>query len=84
VLDVGNRGSERLDVTVSNRYASRTTKLSIKPGDAKTERWSLSHTRGWYDLVITVRSDPHLEYRYAGHLENGQDSISDPGMGALI
>jgi hypothetical protein len=22
--------------------------------------------------------------RYAGHLENGQDSISDPAMGGLI
>jgi hypothetical protein len=25
-----------------------------------------------------------LEYRYAGHLENGEDSISDPRMGGLI
>jgi phospholipase C len=50
----------------------------------QTERWSLSRTRGWYDLLITVEGDPRFEYRYAGHLENGQDSISDPAMGGLV
>jgi len=36
-----------------------------------------------YDLVVTVDSDPSFEYRSAGHLENGNPSISDPGMGGL-
>jgi len=58
--------------------------LSLKPGDTRTERWSLSRTRGWYDLIITVQNDPHFEYRNAGHLEDGKASISDPGMGGLI
>ncbi len=34
----------------------------------------------WYDLTVT---DPSRERRYAGHVENGAASISDPGMGAL-
>jgi phospholipase C len=84
VLEAGNRGSERVELAVSNRYAPGSTKLSLKPGDAKAQSWSLSRTRGWYDLVITVQGDPHFEFRYAGHLENGEDSTSDPGMGGLI
>jgi phospholipase C len=83
-LEIDNRGSQPVEVTVSDRYSSRSTTLSLKPGDAHTERWSLGRTRGWYDLVVTVQGDPHFEYRYAGHLENGKASISDPGMGGLI
>jgi len=83
-LEIENRGSEPVEVTVSDRYSSRSTDLSVKPGDPITERWSLGRTRGWYDLVVTVQDDPDLEYRYAGHLENGKASISDPGMGGLV
>jgi phospholipase C len=84
LLDLENRGSQPVEVTVSDRYSSRTTTLSLDPGDASTERWSLGRTRGWYDLTVTVQGDPRFEYRYAGHLENGKASLSDPGMGGLI
>jgi phospholipase C len=84
ILAIGNRGSQPATVTVRNGYTSRETTLSIEPGQTQTRHWSLSRTRGWYDLVITVQGDPHFTYRYAGHLENGTDSISDPGMGGLV
>jgi phospholipase C len=81
VLEAANHGAERVEVTVTDRYSSRRTRLTIKPGETKASRWSLSRTKGWYDLTVGA---PNLEYRYAGHLENGEDSISDPGMGGLI
>lgn len=37
-----------------------------------------------YDLAVTVKGDPTFEHRYAGHVENGKASISDPGMGGLL
>jgi phospholipase C len=83
-LEVSNRGSAPVQVAVSDRYSSHSTTLALPPGGAKAPRWSLARTRGWYDLVVTVHGDPQFEYRYAGHLENGQPSISDPGMGGLI
>lgn len=83
VLEAANRGPDRVELTVSNRYSSRSIKLSLRPGYTQTKAWSLSRTRGWYDLVITIEGDPQFESRYAGHLENGEDSISDPGMGGL-
>jgi phospholipase C len=71
-------------VAVANRYGGRVTALALRPGDARTERWSLTRTRGWYDLTLTVRGDTRFEVRYAGHVEYGEDSISDPGMGGLV
>jgi phospholipase C len=35
-------------------------------------------------VAISVESDSHFEARFAGHMENGQDSISDPLMGGLV
>ena len=84
VVKLENRGSAPVEVTVSDQYSSRSTTLTLAPGGAKAQRFSLERTRGWYDLVVTVQDDPQFEYRYAGHLENGEASISDPGMGGLI
>jgi phospholipase C len=83
-LNLQNRGSAPAEVTVSDRYSSRSTTLTLAPGGAKALQFSLERTRGWYDLAVTVQGDPRFEYRYAGHLENGEASISDPGMGGLI
>ena len=33
---------------------------------------------------VAIQGDSQFEYHYAGHLENGEASISDPGMGGLI
>jgi phospholipase C len=84
VLKLENRGSAPVDVTVADRYSSRSTTLTLAPGGGKALQFSLERTRGWYDLVGTFQGDPEFEYRYAGHLENGKASISDPGMGGLI
>ena len=46
--------------------------------------WSLEEFQGWYDLVITVEQDPTFKYRFAGHIETGRESISDPAMGGLV
>ena len=44
-------------------------------------RWSLDETGNWYDL--TVMSDAHPGYlrRFAGRMETGEHSVSDPAIG---
>lgn len=83
-LKVRNLSSKRAKVNVRNGYTSQVTKLTLDPGAADVKRWTLSRTRGWYDLAITVQDDSQFTYRYSGHLENGQDSITDPAMGGLL
>ncbi|WP_166335906.1 phosphocholine-specific phospholipase C [Sphingobacterium chungjuense] len=39
-------------------------------------------TNGWYDLLIEHQKDPTLRYRYAGHVDTGQHSKTDPLMGS--
>jgi phospholipase C len=84
MLEVANYGSAPAEVTVSDRYSSRSTTLTLAAGGEKAPHWSLGRTRGWYDLTVTVQGDPQFEHRYAGHLEDGKPSISDPGMAGLV
>jgi phospholipase C len=83
ILEAANLGSSRLDVSMADQYSGRTATLTPRRGDERTSRWSLSRTHGWYDILVTAQGDPDLEFRFAGHVENGQDSMSDLGMGGL-
>jgi phospholipase C len=84
VLKLHNGSSRRVEVTVQDRYGSRPIRLSPRPYETERHAWSLVRTHGWYDLTVTIQGDGTFEYRYAGHLENGEDSISDPAMGGLL
>lgn len=39
-----------------------------------------SASRGWYDIEIVSPADKYLRFRYAGHIENGAVSRTDPLM----
>jgi phospholipase C len=83
-VEISNRASKIARVSVFNRYTSRSKEFVLRPGDSDSKSWSLTRTSGWYDLAITVEGDSEFAYHLAGHLENGEDSISDPIMGGLV
>ena len=58
--------------------------MEVGPGDSGAESWWLKRAGGWYDLTLTVDGDAQFAYHAAGHVENGDDSISDPLMGGLV
>ena len=63
-----------VDVVVEDAYQGA---LQIKGGLVSVDT---SNTGGWYDLSVIV---PGTTWRrtFAGHLENGQASVSDPAFG---
>jgi phospholipase C len=81
-LVVTNLSTQPVKVFVLDRYKGKTTIVSIGAGATSFDRRSLSNEWGWYDLLITTDADAGIAYHFAGHVENGRDSISDPGIGA--
>ncbi|GIJ48396.1 non-hemolytic phospholipase C [Virgisporangium aliadipatigenens] len=81
VLEIRNRSGKRVEVSIVDRYTSRTTRVPLRPGGTRTERFSTARVKGWYDLTLTAADEL---FRYAGHLEDGAESISDPAMGGLV
>ncbi|MFD1629265.1 phosphocholine-specific phospholipase C [Pseudopedobacter beijingensis] len=50
-------------------------------GKAEKQVWELKKSGGWYDFEIRSKDNPGFVYRYAGHIETGGPSITDPLMG---
>lgn len=42
---------------------------------------NLDKSFGWYDFSVFVKGYDHFERRYAGHVETGNSSFTDPFMG---
>ena len=83
-LILRNAGAVRIQLTVEDAYTGKRISLALRSGQTATRSWSTVRTRGWYDLAVTGGHQTELRQRYAGHLENGRDSISDPAMGGLV
>jgi phospholipase C len=83
-LVIANRAATPAKVRIHDEYTGHSVEQTLAAGKSATRRWSLKQFHGWYDLSVTVDDDSSFEYRLAGHLENGEDSISDPAMGGLL
>ena len=83
-LRLANPGPQLMRVTIRDGYGSRLRTVVVGAGRTVTERCLLARSRGWYDLLVTVAGDPHFQRRYAGHVETGEDTITDPLMGGLV
>ena len=81
-LVITNLSSKTAKVFVLDKYTNSTVPLTINPSATVSSRQSLSQSFGWYDLVITTDLDASIEYHFAGHVETGRASISDPALGA--
>ncbi len=83
-LAIGNSGSAACTVTVGdNAYALGAPRTYVlAPGASVQDAWTLTGSGNWYDFSVT--SDIAVDWlrRYAGHLENGMASFSDPAMAA--
>jgi phospholipase C len=53
---------------------------AVASGHPKEVYWNLHKTGQWYDFVVTSDSDSGFYRRFAGHVESGRASVSDPGM----
>lgn len=85
-VDLHNTGStpRTFHLAANAYYPTQPFSLTVAPGDTTQHRWTLSASSRWYDFTVTVDGDAHFARRFAGHVENGKPSISDPAMGGEI
>ncbi len=77
------QGGPAITVTIANGYTGTQQTYTLAAGESVTLSYDLNSHYGWYDLTLTSATDPMFRTQLAGHLENGQDSISDPMMGGV-
>jgi phospholipase C len=82
-LRIVNSGEHTAKVSVVDAYTGKELNELLAPREDMDHDWTLSTTHGWYDLIVRVAADEAFEYRLAGHVETGRDSMSDPALGGL-
>jgi phospholipase C len=78
-----NRSAFTVRLSVINKYTGKSLSWTLKPHERVGRKWSLQRQFGWYDFVFNVDEDPDFYYQFAGHVETGKDSISDPAFGRI-
>ncbi|WP_422015997.1 phosphocholine-specific phospholipase C [Roseateles sp.] len=81
-IELANTGTKPCTfVLQSHRYASLPDRSWIVPaGTTQAVRIPLDGDHRWYDHSVKVAEVPGFGRRLAGHVENGEPSISDPAM----
>lgn len=62
-------------------YGQEVTKtVVVQPGVDEDVRFDLSDSQRWYDFEVTLQDNPAWMRRFAGRVENGEHSVTDPAM----
>jgi phospholipase C len=79
-----NPGTQPLKVAVlDNSYKTGTVNKTIPAGHEMSVVLNLKQSHGWYDFTVTADGATSVA-RYAGRVETGRSSFSDPLMGGLV
>jgi hypothetical protein len=84
-LYIENPASGRDDAIVirDNGYKAEPITKLLKAGNKAMIVLDLKRSFGWYDFTVSVPGNKSYSARYAGHVETGEDSFSDPVMGKI-
>lgn len=78
IVEIENISNSIQHTRIENAYAKTIQTLSIKPQKSTVFEIETKEFGRWYDILINVDG---WERQYAGRIENGEPSISDPLMG---
>lgn len=77
-----NRGAHTVTINLTNVYTGEVLSSDVHAGESGAHTFELHKTYGWYDFVIEVAQDSSFRYQVAGHVETGEESRTDPAIGA--
>jgi len=80
-LTLTNTGSANVTVTVTDSYGcDRRATHRLRSGEHVEHVVHAGQADGWYDATVTSDHDAAYVRRFAGHVENGRPSASDPAI----
>ncbi|HWK59544.1 MAG TPA: phospholipase C, phosphocholine-specific [Parapedobacter sp.] len=83
-LALTNRSNAPTTVHIKdNAYNRPALVQALGVGGTETIVLPLVDSHNWYDLTVTVVSNPATSWKYAGRVETGKTGFTDPQMGHL-
>jgi phospholipase C len=65
-------------------YGASERRFTLDPQSETVVQWNCEASGYWYDFNVIVAEHKDFLWRYAGHIETGRRSTSDPGNGIHI
>ena len=78
-----SKANEIIEIT-DNAYGIAKKTVQLNANSEKIVLFYLDKSYGWYDFSIKINGNDVFEKRYAGHVETGKESKSDPLMGMMV
>jgi phospholipase C len=80
LLSFANRGANAVEVVLADAYGNQGGHggFRLHAGGTAERAVSAGRANGWYDVSVTVAGDAGYLRRFAGHVETGRPSTSDP------
>ncbi|MFJ7199999.1 MULTISPECIES: phosphocholine-specific phospholipase C [unclassified Streptomyces] len=82
-LTLTNPSAVDAHLTVTNAYGGERQTYTVRAGATVEQGVDLRATKRWYDLTVVVEGNAGYLRRLAGHVENGQAGVSDPGIATV-
>ncbi|MFE7427778.1 phosphocholine-specific phospholipase C [Streptomyces sp. NPDC057545] len=82
-LTLVNPSATDAHLTVTNAYGGGPQTYTVRAGATVEQSIGLRATKRWYDLTVVVEGQAGYLRRLAGHVENGQAGVSDPGIATV-
>lgn len=71
-------------IITDNAYKTANQTVIVQPGRESLAIINTAKSHGWYDFTFSVKGHPSYSKRYAGRIETGRHSKTDPFMGREI
>ena len=76
----GGNGAARFSLEMNRYVSARSESFDVVERSENAIRLPLERSKFWYDFTVRVANQPGFSRRFAGRLETGEASISDPAM----
>ncbi|MFT3935419.1 MAG: phospholipase C, phosphocholine-specific [Chitinophagaceae bacterium] len=81
---IDNKDTKELTLQFTDNSYKKGSHLIVAAKGKTKHVVDLSKSFGWYDFTVRVKDYKAFEKRYAGHVETGQFSFTDPLMGGMV
>lgn len=84
LLSLSNGGNQSLTITIrDNAYGNKSITRTVTKDQPAVITLPLQSSKGWYDFTVQAEGHTSFARRYAGRVETGQESVTDPYMGKI-
>jgi phospholipase C len=85
IVEISNQTDKPQTIEIKdNAYKANNHQHVVPPSAKASIVLNLEKSHHWYDFSIRTKDNQVFEKRYAGHVETGQSSYTDPLMGGVV